>query len=214
MSTLTIRNPQGETIGEHELADGLLVWDRGDQAVHDAVVAYLANQRAGTASTLGKGEVAGTGQKPWRQKGSGRARAGYRQSPIWRGGSVAFGPKPRSYRKRLTRKTARLAFCRAFSEQVRQGAVSVLDDMRLDAPRTRQVADMLKRLEVTGPALIVVDGVDRNLYLAARNLPRVEVADAQDLHTYQVLRYPRILITQAGLAKLEARLRKRGGDAA
>ncbi|MBU0678134.1 MAG: 50S ribosomal protein L4, partial [Verrucomicrobia bacterium] len=112
---------KGESIGDFDFSDELLVHDKGLQALQNAVVAHRAAQRAGSASTLTKSEVAGSGRKPWRQKGLGRARAGYRQSPVWRGGGVAFGPKPRSYAKKISKKGARLAFRRAFSEKIAAG---------------------------------------------------------------------------------------------
>jgi large subunit ribosomal protein L4 len=211
MSKVAVRNMQGEALGEHVVPDELLVLDRGAQAVHESVAAYRANQRAGTASTRGKGEVAGSGAKPWRQKGTGRARAGYRQSPIWRGGGTVFGPRPRSFRKTLTKKAARLAFCRAFSEQLAGGAVTVVDRFAVDAPRTRLVADALRKLGADGTVLLVVAAIDRNLGLAARNLPGVELVEAKDLNTYQVLRHRRILVTGEAMEVLEGRLRGRGG---
>src|SRR5512137_1096628 len=123
MSKLAVYDMKGGSVGEAEFPEALLVGRKGEQAVHDAVVAYRAGLRSGTASTLRKGEVAGSGKTPWRQKGTGRARAGYRQSPVWRGGSVAFGPHPRSYAQNLPRKVARLAFQAAFSARVAAGEV-------------------------------------------------------------------------------------------
>ena len=124
MSKIPLKSIQGDSVGDYEVADSLLVLDRGDQAVHEAVVAYNAHQRAGTASTKSKANVAGTGAKPWKQKGLGRARAGYKQSPIWRGGAVAHGPHPRKYKKKLSKKVTKLAFQRAFSAKVDQGEIT------------------------------------------------------------------------------------------
>ena len=194
MSKLAIYDMSGKSQGEMEVADDLLVLDRGDQCLHDAIVAHQAALRAGTASTLRKGEVAGSNKKPWRQKGTGRARAGYKQSPIWRGGSVAFGPHPRSYRKKITKKTRRLAFCRAFSERIAEGAVKVLDSLALSEAKTRSFAALLKSLEISGGALIVLAKPDRDILLASRNIPKVEVATAGDLNAYQVLKYRTIVV--------------------
>jgi large subunit ribosomal protein L4 len=206
MSKLPLKSIKGESVGEYEFADHLLVLDKGDQAVHEAVVAYQAHQRAGTASTLSKSNVSGTGAKPWKQKGLGRARAGYKQSPIWRGGAVAHGPHPRTYRKKLSKKVARLAFRRAFSAKVEQGEVTVLDALALSAPKTREIAAVLGSLGLERGALFIVDAADDNLLLAARNIPRVEVATAALVNTYQLLRHRNVVVTKAGMEALESRL--------
>jgi large subunit ribosomal protein L4 len=197
---------KGEQVGEFDLSEDLLVFDKGQQAMHDAVVAYLAHQRAGTASTLNKGEVAGSNRKPWRQKGTGRARAGFRQSPVWRGGGVVFGPKPRKYSKRMPRKVARLALRRAFSEKVAAGAVVVLDELKMAEPRTREFAAMVKALEADRGVLFVVDQVGSNERLASRNLQRVELASAREVNTYQLVRYPMIVLTRSGIEEFQGRL--------
>lgn len=211
MSKLPVRDMKGKQVGEFDLADDLLVFDKGLQAMHDAVVAYQAHQRAGSASTLTKAEVAGSNKKPWRQKGLGRARAGYRQSPVWRGGGVTFGPKPRKYQKKMTRKTAKLAFRRAFSEKVAAGAVVVLDEMAFSEPKTKEMAAVVKSMEAEKGALIVVDTLDMNLALSARNIPKVELTTAADVNTYQLLRYPVIIVTKKGMAELEKRLKAPAG---
>lgn len=206
MSRLQVYNMAGAGAGEYDLAESLLEFSKGTQAVHDVVVAQQARRRAGTASTLSKGEVSGSNKKPWRQKGTGRARAGYRQSPVWRGGSVVFGPKPRDYGKKTNRKVARLAFRRAFSERVAEGAVRVLESLALDTPRTKAFAAMLKSLNVTRPALFLVASVTDNLGLACRNLPRVDVQSAAEVSVYDVLRYPEILVTRDAMKVIESRL--------
>jgi large subunit ribosomal protein L4 len=196
----------GASVGDMDVADGLLSLEKGAQAVHDVVVAQAANHRAGTASTLSKSEVAGTGAKPWRQKGTGRARAGYRQSPIWRGGAVAFGPKPRDYGKKINKKVAKLAFRRAFSERVDAGQIKVLEKLEIAEPKTRLVAALMKALEIPGAALLVVDEVTPNIALAARNLPRVELARASDVNVSQLMRYPQIIVTKAAMDRITGRL--------
>lgn len=208
MSRLKLQNSGGESLGEIEIADELLVLERGQQALKDAIVAYRAGLRAGTASTLTKGEVAGSNRKPWAQKGTGRARAGYRQSPLWRGGGVVFGPKPRSYRKSINRKVAQLAFRRAFSEKVAGNAVRVLDELKLAEAKTKAMLAVLKALELKGPVLIVLEKSDENIRRAARNLQRVELALARDVHPYKIVRYPVMVVTKAALATLQQRLKK------
>lgn len=213
MSKLAIYDMKGAAVGDVEFADNLIVTDKGEQAVHDAVVAHLAGIRSGTASTLSKGEVAGSNKKPWRQKGTGRARAGLRQSPVWRGGGVAFGPKPRSYAMKVNRKVARLAFHRAFSEKVQSGSVRVLEGLKLEAPRTRALAGMLKAMKLNKRVLILVDSLDRNVTLACRNMPDVEVVRANDVSVYQLLRHPNVLVTREGMDRITERLTRTGKGA-
>jgi len=179
---------------------------KGTQAVHDAVVAYLANRRMGTACTKNVGEVAGTNKKPWRQKGTGRARAGSFQSPLWRGGGVVFGPKPREIGKKDSKSTKRLALRKALSERLKSGDVMVVDDFKLDSPKTKAFVSVLNALQVEGTTLVVASGQDRNLSLASRNVPEVELATSDSLNTYQVLRFGKLLFTRSAFEKVEQRL--------
>jgi large subunit ribosomal protein L4 len=206
MSKLTVYDLSGASVGDLEVADGLLEKEKGAQAVHDVVVAQRANRRAGTASTLTKGEVTGTGSKPWRQKGTGRARAGYRQSPVWRGGAVAFGPRPRDYSKKVNRKVEKLAFRRALTEKLEAGQVKVVDSLAIGEPKTRAFAAVMKSLGIAAPALVVTNEPDRNLALAARNIPGVEVALSKDVNVYQLLRYPTVVVSRSGMEHLTVRL--------
>ena len=212
MSKVPLKNVKGDSVGDYEVADSLLLQDKGAQAVHEAVVAYLAHQRAGTASTKSKSEVAGSGKKPWAQKGSGRARAGYKQSPVWRGGAVAHGPQPRKYKKKVSKKVARLAFRRAFSAKVAQGEVLVIDALQLEAPKTKAFAAVLSNLGLDRGGLFIVDTVQENVNLAARNLERVDVVTADLVNTYQMLRHKQVIITEAGMKVLSARLGEEGGE--
>ncbi len=206
MSTLPLKDCKGKKLGEVTLSDKFAVTDKGAQALHQTVVAYQAHQHQGSASTLGKGAVAGTGAKPWKQKGLGRARAGYRQSPLWRGGSVAFGPHPRKVRKQLPRKMARLAFSRAFGEKAAAGSVLVLDELKIETPRTKEICGIFKTLDIKGKALLILGELDTNIGLAARNLQDVEVVCAENVNTWQIVRYPQIVITKDAVEKLEQRL--------
>lgn len=210
MSKLPIRGADGRPSGEYEIADSLLVFDKGAQAVKDAVVRYQANHRQGSASTKNKGEVAGSNRKLWAQKGTGRARTGLRQSPIWRGGGVAFGPRPRSFAKDMPKQVVRLAFRRALSDKVASGSVSVIGALDLGEPKTKSFVSQLRALGGTGPTLIITDKVSANLRLASRNVPLVEVVNAATVNTYQLVRYPVILVTEAGMKALELRLQ--GGE--
>src|SRR5437773_1429289 len=143
---LTVKNIAGRDQGELEVKFSLIEDGKGTQAVHDSVVAYLANQRMGTACTKTMGEVAGTGKKPWRQKGTGRARAGSFASPLWRGGGVVFGPKPRDFSKKVSRKTRQLALRKALSERLRAGDVLLVDDLKLESPKTKGFIDVISKL--------------------------------------------------------------------
>lgn len=204
MATIKMYGRDGRDSGEVEVADDMLILDRGEQAVRDAVVARNASLRAGTASTLRKGEVAGSNKKPWKQKGTGRARAGYRQSPVWRGGGVAFGPHPRDFSIKVNKKVVRLAFRRALSERIADGAVKLVEDLSLAAPKTKELRGVLEALGAPS-ALIVVPAWDDNLLLSARNLQGVEVTTVRNCSVYQVLRYPAIVMTRAAWEELKPR---------
>lgn len=206
MSTIKVFNPAGDAAGEMAFADELLVLDKGEQAVKDTVVAIQNAFRAGTASTLSKGEVSGSNKKPWRQKGTGRARAGLRQSPVWRGGGVAFGPKPRDFSQKINRKVQRLAFTRALSEKIAGGQVVVVEKIDLAEPKTKLLTALLKKLGVDRSGLIVVDQHDEKLILAARNLEKVEVVSATEVDVYSLLFYRTLVATKAGFAALTARM--------
>src|SRR6516162_2907688 len=156
--TLTIKDTKGNSQGELEVKFPMIEDGKGTQAVHDVVVAYQAAQRMGTASTKTMGEVAGSGKKPWRQKGTGRARAGSFASPLWRGGGVVFGPKPRDFGKKVSRKTKQLALRKALSERLKAGDVIVVDDLKLGSPKTKDFVGLLSALELSGTALIVAPG--------------------------------------------------------
>jgi len=203
---LAVKDLKGQSQGELEVKFALIENGKGTQAVHDTVVAHLANQRMGTACTKNVGEVAGTNRKPWRQKGTGRARAGSFRSPLWRGGGVVFGPKPRDFGKKVSKSTKQMALRKALSERLKSGDVVVVDDLILDSPKTRAFVGVLNALQVEGTTLVVASGQDRNLSLASRNVPEVELATSDSLNTYQVLRFSKLLFTRSAFEKVEQRL--------
>ncbi len=209
MNTIEVIDKKGEVCGSFEIPAELLEQTRGTQAVQDVLVAFMAGRRAGTASTLGKGEVTGSNRKPWKQKGLGRARAGYRRSPIWRGGGVVFGPKPRSYAKDVNRKTLRLAFRRAFTEKLSAGSVRVIDAFELSDAKTKSMVQLLQDVSATGKTLLIAAAPSQELLRASRNLPKVELARAQDVNVYQLLLYPTVLIERAALEVIVQRLQNR-----
>ena len=188
--------------------EAALTLDKGAQAVKDAVTAIRNAMRAGTASTKGKGEVAGSNKKPWKQKGTGNARAGFRQSPVWRGGGVAHGPKPRSYEQKLNKKVWKLAFARAFSDKLKAGDVIVLDEFKFEAPKTKLMATLLKDLGVDRTACIVQKDVDETVLLVMSNLPRVDYATAQGLDVYTLMANRKLVCDKAGFDALMARIAK------
>jgi large subunit ribosomal protein L4 len=191
-----------------DIDDAWLEREKGEQAVHDTVVAYQAGIRAGTASTKNRAAVRGGGKKPWRQKGTGRARAGSIRSPIWRGGGVIFGPTPRSYAKKINKKVRTLALRRAFAERVDAGDVIVVDSFDFDAPKTKDVAAALDAIGAGDNVLILVASLadSHNAVLGARNLPRVTLMSADQVNVYYTLLHKKIVIAQDALESLGAKL--------
>lgn len=206
--SLLIKNKDGKDIGNYDVPKNLLEYDKGDHAVHEVVVAYQAHQRAGTASTLSKSNVAGSGKKPWKQKGLGRARAGYRQSPIWRGGAVAHGPHPRSYKKKISKKILKLAFRRAFSEKISQNEIILIEDLDLQSPKTKEIYNIYKNLEIDRGCLFVVNEVSENILLSSRNIKNIEVISAELLNTYKLLLFKTVVVTKSAMNVIEKRLSK------
>ena len=185
-----------------------LTLDRGAQAVKDVVTAIRNSRRAGTASTKSKGEVAGSNKKPWKQKGTGNARAGFRQSPVWRGGGVAHGPRSRSFERKVNKKVVALAFARALSDRLVAGDVIVVDKFEFEAPKTRLMAKFLKELGVDRTAVIVQKDVDETVFLTMRNLPGIDYSTAGSLDVYTVLANRRIVCDKDGFDALMARITK------
>jgi len=205
---ITIKDTKGNSQGEVEVKFPLIEDGRGTQAVHDVVVAHRAAQRMGTACTKNVGEVAGTNKKPWLQKGTGRARAGSFQSPLWRGGGVVFGPKPRDFGKKVSRKTKQLALRKALTERLRAGDVVLIEELKLTSPKTKEFVGLLAALDLKGSALIVAQEPDQNLMRASRNVPNVALTTGEALNTYDVLRSDKLVFTRGAFEKIEARLGK------
>ena len=212
---VAIKDTSGADQGELKASFTPVDDDKGQQAVHEAVVAYNAAQRAGNASTKTVAEVAGSGAKPWRQKGTGRARVGYKRNPIWRGGGVAHGPKPRVYIKKRNKKVRDLALRKAFTERVKDGQVVILDGLNLDKPATAQLAKTLNALGIDAKkpakaqyksAVLVTAEADGNIALSARNIERVRSTTSDTLTTYDIL-WPDVLVfTRDAYEKFEQRL--------
>ena len=206
---ISIKNLEGKSAGELEVKFALIENGRGTQAVHDTVTAYRAAQRSGTAKAKNAGEVAGTNKKPWKQKGTGRARAGSFQSPIWVGGGVTFGPRPREFTKKISKSTKALALRKALSERLKLGDVVVVEDIKLATPKTKDFVKVIKALELKGTTLIVSCGEENdNLTRASRNICGVTLTTGDSLNTYDVLRPDKLLFTKSAFEKVEARLNK------
>ena len=181
----------------------------GTQALHETVVAYRANRRAGTHSTKTKATVSGSGKKPWRQKGTGNARSGYKSSPVWSGGGVVFGPQPRDYSKKTNKNVKQLALKKALSSRVNAGEVYLIDPIVLANPKTKDlVAKLGTNIDKTTTALLVIENPDQNLYLASRNNPHLITVTGDLVNAEQLLLCDKVFITDGALGKLSARLQK------
>jgi len=205
---LSVKNTQGKAAGELEVKFEMIENGRGTQAVHDTVTAYRAAQRSGTACTKTVGDVAGSNKKPWKQKGTGRARAGSFRSPLWAGGGVVFGPKPRSFAKKVNVRTKQLSLRKAMTERLKAGDVIIVDDIKLASPKTKEIINVIDALKIDGTTLIISTGENKNLMLATRNLPNVDLTTSETLHTYDVLRQDKLIFTRSAFEKVEARLNK------
>lgn len=203
MPKVALYNTQGEQVGEIELADSVFAVEVNEAAMHQAVLAFLANRRLGTAATKTRTEVSGGGRKPWRQKGTGRARHGSIRSPIWRGGGIVFGPHPRSYRMTLPKKIKRLALKSALTSKVNDGALIVLDRLVMDIPKTREMAAVLGNLKTGRKVLIVTEAPQENVIKSARNIPGVKTVNADQLNVYDILNTDNLVITRDAVARVE-----------
>ncbi|MFW5802899.1 MAG: 50S ribosomal protein L4 [Verrucomicrobiota bacterium] len=197
--TVPVVDKTGKQVGTFELPAASLEAERGGQAVHETVVAHLAECRAGTASTKTRAEVRGGGAKPYRQKGTGRARAGTIRSPLWGGGGVVFGPKPRSYAKKVNSKVRKLAFRRILHDRVQDEELIAVDALQFDAPRTKDMVALLHAVGAGENTLVVVESADENLLRSIRNLPNAEVMTLEDLNAYALMRRRKVVFTQAAL---------------
>ena len=203
MPQTTLYDRTGKSVGSVELADALFAAPVNAAVLHQVVTAQLAGRRVGTHDTKTRGEVAGGGHKPYRQKGTGRARQGSRSAPHYRGGGAVFGPHPRSYEQRLPRKMKRLELRGALTAKLGDEAIKVIDAFGLEAIKTRDLAGVLGALEAHGRVLVVAPGRDEKLELSARNLPTVDVILADSLNVVDLLKADVVLIEQPALARME-----------
>jgi large subunit ribosomal protein L4 len=200
--------PLSAAVAAQKLNVELITNGIGTQAVHETVVATRANRRAGTHSTLTKATVNRSGKKPWRQKGTGNARAGYASSPVWRGGGVVFGPHPRDYSKKTSKKVKQLALKKVLSARVLDGEVFILESLNLTTPKTAELIKELNSIVGEGDtALLVLEKADKNVFLAARNNPMLETTTSEYVNVEQLLRCDKVLVAEAAFGKLSERLK-------
>jgi large subunit ribosomal protein L4 len=203
MPKVALYNQSGEQIGEIELNDSVFGIEPNKHVLFEAVIMQRASLRQGTHKTKNRAEVSGGGRKPWRQKGTGRARQGSIRAPQWRGGGTVFGPVPRSYSYKLPKKVRRLAIKSALSSKVLENEIVVLDNLTLEAPKTKEMVKILNNLSVDRKALIVTDDVNENVVLSARNIPGVTVITANGINVLDVLNHDKLVITKAAVEKVE-----------
>ncbi len=206
MATLDVYNHSGDVIHQKELSDELVDAPVNEAVVHQCIVAYLANQRSGTASSKTRGEVIGSGKKLYRQKGTGRARVGDSKSPIRVHGGVAFGPKPRSYRQKLPKKVRRLGFCSALADKFQSNECLLIEDLALAQPKTKDMVQVLNALNLKGKVLFVLGQQDVNVYLSVRNIPQVNSCTWDILNVYDILWHDRVVLTEEAAERLESKL--------
>jgi len=203
MPKVALYSTTGEQVGEMLLADSVFAVEVNEAAMHQAVLTYLANRRLGSAATKTRTEVRGGGRKPWKQKGTGRARHGSIRSPIWKGGGVVFGPHPRSYRMSLPKKVRRLALKSALTCKINSGSLIVLESLAMEAPKTREMAGVFKNLKTGRKVLLVLDTPQENVIKSVRNIPGVKTLNAWQLNVYDILNSENMVLTKDAVARVE-----------
>ena len=202
MPKVDLLNVEGKKVGDIELSDDIFAVEVNEDVMHEVVVNYLANQRQGTQSTKTRSEVSGGGKKPWKQKGTGRARQGSIRAPQWIKGGIALGPKPRSYKYTLNKKVRRLALKSALSSKVLENKLIVLDSLNFDEIKTKNMSKVLSNLNVT-KALVVLPESNLNAQASAKNIPNVKTALVNTINTYDILKYDTFVVTKDAVAKIE-----------
>lgn len=205
-TSISVLSAQREKVGEILLPAVISEQPQREHLLFEIVRMQLANRRSGTAATKTRAQVRGGGRKPWRQKGTGRARSGSNRSPVWVGGATVFGPQPRSYAYRMPRSARKTALRAALAQKLRQDEVVVIDAIQFDEPKTKQMVALLAQLEMGDSVLLILADVDANVQKSARNLPGIKVLLSQGLNVYDLLRYRRVLVTQAAMQQISERL--------
>jgi large subunit ribosomal protein L4 len=203
---IQVLDQNGQQVQEMDLPEEIFSYPIKDHLVYEAVVNYLANQRQGTASTKSRGEVSGGGRKPWRQKGTGRARSGSNRSPLWKHGGTVFGPKPRDYSYSLPKKTKRNALKSALLGKFSEKQVLIINEIKINEPRTKEAINWLENLKLDS-ALIIDSGENKNLFLAVRNIPEIKAVDENHLNIYDVLKYRWLVFSQRSFNSLVEKIK-------
>ena len=203
MLKTNVLDMSGKVVGEIELSEALFGVEINESVVHDVVKNHLANLRQGTQSALTRAEVSGGGRKPWRQKGTGRARQGSTRAPQWTHGGIVFAPKPRDYSYTLNKKARRLALKSALSAKAQETAIVVIDEIKMDAPKTKEFAAFLKAVDAQGKTLVVTAAVDQNVVKSGRNIPGCQVTFANLLNVYDIVNAKKLVLDKAALQKIE-----------
>lgn len=209
MANITVINKDGQKVETLKLNEKLFDGEVNNALLQQAVTMYLANQRTGSASTKGRSEVRGGGKKPWRQKGTGRARAGSIRSPLWRGGGTTFGPYPKNWHYQLPKKMRRKALLSSLNAKFNEKSITVIDELKLESHKTKELAGILKKIKLQqGRLFIISDQIADNLRKAARNIKKIGTARAQDINAYQIIVSDKILLEKNALKKIEKLLQK------
>ena len=207
MAKVEVKNLEGKTVKELEVADAIFAARPNQNLLWQATKVYLAGLRRGTHSTKSRGEVSGGGKKPWRQKGTGRARVGSIRSSLWRHGSIAHGPKPRDYSLKISRSMLEGALRSALATKFQENKLTVVDQFNLGEAKTKEFAGVLRRMEVNKSVLVVDDKTNKNLELSSRNIAGCDLVRHYDVHPYHLMSHDRLLISEGALVRLEERLR-------
>lgn len=207
MISISVYNTDGKEVEKVKLDKDVFDGKVKKDVLHQAVLMYRANQRIGAAFTKTRGEVSGGGRKPWKQKGTGRARAGSIRSPIWRGGGITFGPRVRSYSYRLPKKIKQIAFKYSLNDKVNNKKMIILDQLKIEEPKTKAFASILGKLKVSGKVLFMLEKIDPNIVRSSRNIPRISVKQVSTSNAYDLLVHENIVITKAGLEALTERIK-------
>ena len=203
MAKATVLNIEGEKVGELELNDAIFAQEFNEATVHNVVLMQLANKRQGTHSTKTRAEVSGGGKKPWRQKGTGRARVGSSRNPIWRKGGIAFGPRPKDYSYTMPKKARRVAMRSVLSDKLATDSLIILEGLGMDQPKTKEMIRILGNLKVDSRALVVTAQSDGNIVKSANNIPKVETSFAGSLNVYDILVADKLIVTQDAIKMIE-----------
>ncbi|MBQ8792910.1 MAG: 50S ribosomal protein L4 [Clostridia bacterium] len=203
MAQVKVYNMSANEVGQIELSDDLFAVEYNEALIHEVLVAYNANQRQGTKSALTRSEVRGHAKKPWRQKGTGRARHGSTKGPQWTGGGVVFAPKPRDFSKKVNKQKRRYALLSALSTKLAQNEVTVIDNFTFEAPKTKQAKAFVDAFKFTGKTVVINAENDKNIKLATANLPCLSVQEASDMNIYDILSNKNVVLTQSAIKSIE-----------